>query len=99
VTKLHWDILGFCVIVAVFVAICIRARPDRWSVFQFIVSVIGAILFMVAWHAGPGTLGSSDAALPILAVVVGYWVNKGVMFLIIWARFGRASARSMRLLD
>jgi hypothetical protein len=98
-TKLHWDIIGFCGLSAWFVAIWIQARPDRWMVFQFVVSVVGGGLFMLAWHAGPGTLGSSDQALPIVAVVAGYWFNKGIMYCIFWARFGRASARSMKMLD
>ena len=101
----YLETISVCVIVACcvlcFVTIWIQARPDRWMVFQFILSVIGGILFILAWNAGPGAhpLGQEGRLVPILAVVAGYWFNKAVMFCIIWARFGGPAARSMRLLD
>lgn len=101
-TKLHWDIIGFCGLSAWFVAMWIQARPDRWMVFQFVVSVIGGGLFVLTWNTvGPGAhpLGSEGQLLPVFALIAGYWFNKTVMFIIIWARFGLASARSMKMLD
>jgi hypothetical protein len=67
--------------------------------FQFIVSVTGGILFVLAWYSYTKPFGDADKTVPILALIAGYWFNKGVMFCIIWARFGRAAARSMRMLD
>lgn len=97
-----WDVLCAPVLVAMFLTVVIRARPNGWEIFQFIISVIGGILFVVAWNTvGPGAhpFGQEGQLLPIFALIAGYWFNKTIMFCIIWARFGFASARSMRMLD
>ena len=95
------DIFFVGVTLAYLVPMWRSARPDRWMASQFILSVAGGILFMVAWNTFTHPLGKDDQsgkALPYVAVVAGYWFNKSIMFCIVWARFGLPAARSMRLL-
>ena len=76
------------------------ARPDRWMASQFILSVTGGILFMVAWNVviGPVKTTQSGQFLVYIAVFAGYWFNKSIMFCVVWTRHDLTVARSMRLL-
>ncbi len=69
---------------------------DRWMAFQFTLSVAAGVLAMwwdgYLWGARPGEKG-----LTLWGFIVGLAVSRAVMFLIVWARYGWAAARSMRM--
>lgn len=71
-----------------------------WIVFQFAVSVAAGI-GAVWWdrYLWGGDMEHVAYGLTMWAAFFGFCVARGVMFLIVWARFGWASARSMRMLD
>lgn len=67
--------------------------PDRWMVFQFAVSVVvGCFVYSWDQRTAPTSSGSTLAGL-----IAGFLVARGMMFLIIWARFGWTAARSMSM--
>jgi hypothetical protein len=90
------------VVLVYLVLIWRAARPDRWMVCQFTLSVVGGILFVVAWNTFTQPLGDNDhsgGTLLLVAAFVGYWFSKSIMFCVVWARYGLPAARSIRLFE
>ena len=69
-----------------------------WIAFQFVVSVAAGVAAMWwddhLWHQGTHNVG-----LILFAAIFGFFVARSLTFLLVWARYGWAAARSMRMLD
>lgn len=85
------------VVIAVSSAIEFLRRKDwadGWMIFQFCVSVAAGSVALW-WDDHQSTPGQGGSVL--WGFVVGLFAARAVMFPIVWARFGWASARSMRM--
>ncbi len=99
-TSHTWDMFAYGLMIA-WAPIIIRKMffgpngepPSLWMLFQYAVSVVaGALAITYAGSHDPDNHGNL-----LFGFFAGLIAARAVMFLIVWARFGWASARSMSM--